>query len=69
MARHHVHLSSDTLTASKVGERRGRAVILVVDAAAMLTDGHIFFRSANGVWLVDRVPPEYLRVLDTKEQL
>ena len=65
MARHHVHLSADTMTASKVGERRGKAVILVVDTAAMRTDGCVFFRSANGVWLVDRVPPEYLRVLGT----
>ncbi|MDP8914386.1 MAG: RNA--NAD 2'-phosphotransferase, partial [Pseudomonadota bacterium] len=25
--------------------------------------GHRFFRSANGVWLTDRVPPLYLRRL------
>ncbi len=63
MARHHVHLSPDVATASKVGERRGRAAILVIDAARMHADGHAFFRSANGVWLVDSVPPVYLRVL------
>ena len=63
MARHHVHLSPDTETASKVGERRGHAAILAIDAARMQAEGCTFFRSANGVWLVDRVPPEFIRVL------
>jgi putative RNA 2'-phosphotransferase len=63
MARHHVHLSPDTQTATKVGERRGKPVILVIDAAKMRADGHLFYRSANGVWLVDHVPPQYLRVM------
>ena len=61
--RHHVHLSPDTDTARKVGARRGRPVILTVDAAAMQRAGHVFYRSENGVWLVDAVPPEYLSVL------
>jgi RNA:NAD 2'-phosphotransferase (TPT1/KptA family) len=26
----------------------------------MAEDGHPFFLSANGVWLVAQVPPEYL---------
>ena len=63
MARHHVHLSPDVATAAKVGERRGRAAILVIDAARMHAEGHAFFRSENGVWLVDSVLPVYLRVL------
>lgn len=62
MARHHVHLSADTHTAAKVGSRHGKPVILTIDAAKMLADGHVFYRSANGVWLVDHVPPQYLRV-------
>lgn len=61
MARHHVHLSADVVTATKVGARRGRPVILVVDAAQMHRDGFTFFCSANGVWLVDHVPPAYVR--------
>jgi len=60
MERHHVHLSPDEATALKLGARRGRPVVYVVDAAAMRRDGHTFYRSENGVWLVDRVPPEYL---------
>lgn len=63
MARHHVHLSPDTQTATRVGSRRGSPVILAIDAAKMRADGHIFYCSANGVWLVEHVPPQYLRVL------
>lgn len=63
MARHHVHLSPDTGTAIKVGSRHGKPVVLVVDAARMRVDGHLFFVSANGVWLVEHVPPQYLRRL------
>ena len=61
-ARHHVHLSPDTETATKVGQRHGKPVVLVIDAAKMRADGHTFFCSANGVWLVDEVPPQYLRL-------
>lgn len=60
MDRHHVHLSEDVATASKVGSRRGKPVILKIDAYAMHRDGHKFYQSANGVWLTDNVPPEYL---------
>lgn len=63
MARHHVHLSPDTGTAAKVGTRHGRLVLLEVDAAGMRAAGYTFYRSANGVWLVDAVPPQYLRVI------
>ncbi|MFI7426370.1 RNA 2'-phosphotransferase [Micromonospora sp. NPDC049836] len=59
--RHHVHLSPDVATARRVGARRGGAVVvLTVDAAAMAGAGHLFFRSDNGVWLTDTVPPRYL---------
>ena len=58
--RHHVHLSKDVETATKVGARRGKPVILKVDAGRMHRDGHKFFLSANGVWLTDAVPPGYL---------
>ena len=63
MARHHVHLSADAETARRVGSRHGRPIVFEVDAAAMEVDGHRFHLSANGVWLVDRVPPQYLRVV------
>ena len=62
--RHAVHLSADEATARTVGERRGRAAVLRVDAAGLAAAGAVFTRSANGVWLVDVVPPAYLSVLD-----
>ncbi|MFD5079712.1 RNA 2'-phosphotransferase [Streptomyces sp. NPDC058371] len=61
MNRHDVHLSADRETATRVGARRGRPVVLSVDAAAMHRDGHVFRVSANGVWLTAAVPPGYLR--------
>lgn len=61
MSRHHVHLSRDMATARTVGARHGRPVVFALDAAAMHKAGYTFYCSDNGVWLVDRVPPEYLR--------
>jgi putative RNA 2'-phosphotransferase len=63
MSRHHVHLSFDIATAKNVGSRRGRPVIFAVDALTMHQDGYLFYRSNNGVWLVDLVPPNYLKLL------
>lgn len=59
-SRHHVHLSADPATARQVGARHGSPVVLRVDAAAMRAAGFAFFRSDNGVWLVDHVPKDYL---------
>lgn len=59
--RHHVHLSADIRTALEVGRRHGVPAVLKVSAAAMVRDGHQFFRADNGVWLVRAVPREYLR--------
>ena len=59
-ARHDVHLSADLGTATKVGGRRGKAVILTVRAGAMADAGHVFYRSENGVWLTDHVPPQFI---------
>jgi putative RNA 2'-phosphotransferase len=61
MSRRHVHLSANRDTATTVGARRGRPVVLDVDAAGMAAAGHLFHVSANGVWLTDAVPPEFLR--------
>lgn len=62
--RHAVHLSPDVATARTVGGRRGRPVVLRVDAAGLAGDGARFTRSANGVWLVAAVPPRHLTVLE-----
>ena len=64
MERHHVHLSPDRETAARVGQRRGRPVILTVRAGDMHRGGFAFFRSDNGVWLTDHVPPGYVDMPD-----
>lgn len=58
--RHDVHLSPDAATAAKVGQRRGRPVVLKIWAGEMHRAGHVFRRSANNVWLVDFVPAEFI---------
>lgn len=67
MRRHHVHLSADISTAIKVGRRHGQPVVFVVEAGAMSRAGARFYRSENGVWLVDAAPSHYLRLLDPIE--
>ena len=59
-SRQHVHLSPDVVTANRVGSRRGKAIILTIAAASMHSDGFSFFCSENGVWLTERVPPQYI---------
>lgn len=58
--RHHVHLSKDIETARKVGSRRGKPIVLQVDAGKMHDAGFKFFLSVNGVWLTDAVPAAFL---------
>jgi putative RNA 2'-phosphotransferase len=58
--RHDVHLSPDETTAAKVGQRRGKPVILKIRAGEMHRAGHLFRRSANNVWLVDFVPAKFI---------
>ncbi len=62
--RRHVHLSAEEDTAIQVGSRHGKPVVLRVDAGAMHAAGHVFHRSANGVWLTDAVAPHHLSVPD-----
>ena len=59
-SRHHVHLSDSVKVAAQVGSRHGKLALLQVDAARMQGEGHVFYRSDNGVWLTDVVPARYL---------
>jgi putative RNA 2'-phosphotransferase len=61
--RRHVHMSADIDTAKKVGGRRGRPVVLAIQAGEMAAAETTFFVSENGVWLVDHVPPDRIEVL------
>ncbi|HET9234199.1 MAG TPA: RNA 2'-phosphotransferase [Candidatus Eisenbacteria bacterium] len=58
--RQHVHLSPDAETATRVGQRHGKPVVLQVRAAALFDAGTPFYLSENGVWLTPMVPLEYL---------
>lgn len=58
--RHHVHLSADRATAINVGGRRGKPVILVIDARAMADADHSFLVTPNGVWLTEHVPVVFI---------
>lgn len=55
-----VHLSPDEATATAVGARRGKPVILRVRAWEMLEAGFKFSVSENGVWLINHVPAEFI---------
>lgn len=58
--RHHVHLSSEEITAHHVGSRHGRPVVLTIESGAMVKQGHVFYCSENLVWLTDHVPAEFI---------
>jgi len=62
--RQYVHLSVDVATATRVGQRHGRPVVLCVDAGDMLLEGYEFFFSENGVWLTREVPSRFLSQTD-----
>ncbi|ROH96094.1 RNA 2'-phosphotransferase [Chryseobacterium daecheongense] len=59
-SRQHVHLSSDKETATKVGMRHGKPVILTIRTGLMLQEGIEFYLSENGVWLTDFVDAKYI---------
>jgi putative RNA 2'-phosphotransferase len=58
--RQYVHLSEDVQTASAVGQRYGKPVVLKVEALRMHQQGFQFFQAVNGVWQVSHVPAEHL---------
>ena len=61
MQRQHVHLAKDIDTAFNVGARHGEPVVLTIDTENLVKAGHKFYLSANGVWLTDDIPAEYLQ--------
>jgi putative RNA 2'-phosphotransferase len=61
-ARQHVHLSALVPAALKVGERHCKPVVIPLKAREMQEAGFVFYFTANEVWLVDAVPPNYLKL-------
>jgi len=60
--RQHVHLSVDIETATKVGIRHGKEVILKINSGKMHTEGFPFYLSKNNVWLTDFIDPKYIEL-------
>lgn len=60
MSRTHVHLSETTEAAIEVGARRGKPVLIQVNALQAHTWGIKFYRADNGVWLSDDIPAKFL---------
>jgi len=60
MERHDVHFSAETKLTLQVGGRHGKPVLLTIRAGDLRRAGHVFRVSANGVWLVKHVPPEFI---------
>jgi putative RNA 2'-phosphotransferase len=58
--RQHVHLSQDKETATKVGMRHGKPVILTIKTMEMFEEGIEFYLSENNVWLTDFVDAKYI---------
>lgn len=59
-SRQHVHLSQDKETATKVGMRHGKPIILIINTGKMFEDGLKFYLSENNVWLTDFVDATYI---------
>jgi putative RNA 2'-phosphotransferase len=63
MRRQHVHLSEFVEDAYIVGKRHEKykmPTILKIDSYKMYSDGFIFYKSDNNVWLTDNVPLKYV---------
>jgi len=61
MSRQMVHLSKDVDTAVKVGKRHGMPHVFTVDVKKALEAGKKFYKSENGVYLVDSLETELLK--------
>jgi putative RNA 2'-phosphotransferase len=59
-SRQYVHLSADKETATAVGKRHGKPIVLIVDTVKMRADGHKFYISENGVWLCGDISWKYI---------
>lgn len=59
-SRQHVHLSRDTETAIKVGQRHGKPVVLTIRAKELAALGQEFFCSENGVWLTAPIAVKFI---------
>ena len=65
MERQYVHLSTDIDMATLVGKRRdANPIIIEIDAKAASNDGIKFYIGNDNVWLCDKMPAKYIKVLE-----
>ena len=67
MTREAVHMSDDYKDAQTVGSRHSGGslsltIVFKINANQMYKDGYKFYKSEDGVWLTDNVPPKYLSI-------
>jgi len=72
MNRHHVHLYSEEnlKKAADTGSRHekgAKPVVLVIEAKYMHNEGYKFFKSDNNVYLVEAVPPKYIKIYEDRK--
>jgi putative RNA 2'-phosphotransferase len=67
MDRHDVHLSAETKVTLQIGGRHGKPGLIIVRAGEMHRAGHEFRCSANGVWLVAHVPPQFIEFPEPRD--
>lgn len=63
-SRNYVHLSGDVKTATNVGARHGKPVILHIKSDMMKSKGINLYRSENGVYLVEKVPNDCFDIIN-----
>ncbi|WP_322924754.1 RNA 2'-phosphotransferase [Paenibacillus campi] len=61
MGRRYVHLSASTAFAALAGQRKGKLLMLRIDAAAAALHGVQFYDAGHDVWLVDHLPANYIQ--------
>jgi putative RNA 2'-phosphotransferase len=61
MGRQYVHLTTNRDLARRIGSRHGKPVVVCVDARRAHDGGVRFYRANDSFWLVDTLPPGYLR--------
>ncbi|MBK0031092.1 RNA 2'-phosphotransferase [Erwinia sp. S43] len=55
-----MHLSYDEDTATQVGQRHGKPIVLKIQSQTMHEQGFRFFQADNGVWLTASVPYRFV---------
>lgn len=61
--RNFVHLSETLDMATQVGIRHGSPVVLSIDVEAMIKAGNKFYKVQNGIWLTDKIPHLFLKIV------